>query len=42
MLARLAGETPPGVSVEAYDDAFPLPSRVVEAWESWWAARQKE
>jgi len=42
VLARLAAETPQGVSVDAYDDAFPLPYRVVEAWESWWAARRKD
>ncbi len=41
-LARLAGETPAGVSVEAYDDAFPLPYRVVEAWETWWSGRRAE
>lgn len=41
-LARLAGETPGGVTVEAFDDAYPLPYRVIEAWEKWWLTKQRE
>ncbi len=39
-LARLAGETPPGIDPEVFDDAAPLPYRVVEAWQRWWDARK--
>jgi hypothetical protein len=39
ILARLAGGSP--VNVDAFEDAYPLPCRVIEAWEQWWAAKRR-
>jgi hypothetical protein len=35
-LARLAGEVPPGVSVDGQNEIQPIPYRAIEAWEAWW------